>query len=131
MDRKVYAPPTNHLTANSTPENGLLFDRRTHKISQSFHLKFRKDEDRLYRHLKGKQNPGAFLKEHIRNDLENPADLYAELFGDIKQDYGSMKTFLQICGIETIRNRLRPCTKAQREQLTRLLKEKHKELRDL
>lgn len=109
----------------------LLFDRRAHKISQSFHLKFRKDEDGLYHHLKSKQNPGAFLKEHIRNDLENPKDLYAELFGDIERDYGSMNKFLQICGIEAIQNRLRPCTKAQREQLTELLKEKHKELRDL
>ena len=113
------------------PKNRQLPDRRTHKIPQSFHLKFRKDEDHLYRHLKGKPNPGAFLKEHIRNDLENPIDLYAQLFSDIERDYGSMKKFLQICGIEAIRNRLKPCTKAQREQITELLKEKHKELRDL
>ena len=108
-----------------------LFDRRKHKISQSFHLKFRKDEEHLYHHLKCKPNPGAFLKEHIQNDLENPKDLYAQLFSDIERDYGSMKKFLHICGIEAIRNRLRPCTKAQREQLTELLKEKHNELRDL
>ena len=94
-------PPsaTNCFPATRLNFSDQLPDRRTHKIPQSFHLKFRKDEDHLYRHLKGKPNPGAFLKEHIRNDLENPKDLYAQLFSDIERDYGSMKKFLQICGI--------------------------------
>ena len=128
---KPLCPPHQPLNGKQHTRRRAAVWQEGTQISQSFHLKFRKDEDRLYHHLKSKPNPGAFLKEHIRNDLENPIDLYAQLFSDIERDYGSMKKFLQICGIETIRNRLRPCTKAQREQLIRILKEKHKELRDL
>ena len=96
-----------------------------------FEVTFRKDEEHLHQHLKTQEKPGVYLKNLIEKDMANPPDLYNRIFGDIERDYGTMHRFLQICGIEAVRNRLNTCTKAQRELLTEHLKVKHPELKNL
>lgn len=96
-----------------------------------FRLYFGKNEDTLHQHLKAQPKPGRYLKGLIRNDMTNPQDLYKRFFGDIEADYGTMKVFLQECGIEAVRGRLNSCEGKQREALREILKARHKELRDL
>lgn len=96
-----------------------------------FKLTFRKDEEHLRAHLKAQQKPGAYLKGLIEKDMANPQDLYERIFGDINTDYGTMKRFIQECGLSAVESRLNACSKVQREVLTKELKARHKELQKL
>lgn len=63
--------------------------------------------------------------------MSNPEDFFGRVFGDIERDYGSMRRFLQECGIDAIRHRLNSYNEVQREQLKQMLKERYMELKNL
>ena len=57
--------------------------------------------------------------------MTDPEDLFVRVFGDIERDYGSMRRFLQECGEDALRLRLKGYNEGLQDVLKRMLKERY------